>query len=475
MIESGFWNHECGVMGVWGAPRASEWLYRGLYAIQHRGQESAGIVTSDGVHSRERRGLGLVAQVFDSAALDALPGHRGIGHVRYSTTGRNTLENAQPISVSTRLGPVALAHNGNLVNAQELRREMEERGSIFQSTSDSEIILHGLARAQGSSFEECLAESLSRVTGAYTLTILAPRAVYGVRDPRGFRPLVLGEKDGAYLLASETCALDILGARYLREIEPGEMVRLDQDGVHSRQLFPPLPRKCVFELIYFSRPDSEVFGRSVHDARIALGEKLAEEHPVDADLVIAVPDSSNAAAQGYARRLGLPFEFGLIRNHYVGRTFINPSQGVREHGVRVKFNVVRSLLEGKRVAVVDDSIVRGTTSRKLIKLLRRGGAREVHFRVSSPPIQWPCYYGIDTPERRELIASSHTVEEIGKYLNVESLGYLSLEGLKAVQKQSGTFCFACFDGKYPVPFEGHIHKNSLERRPEDASAPARGN
>lgn len=474
MIEAIHWREECGVVGVFGAPSASEWVYSGLYALQHRGQESAGIASMDSGRLLDYKNLGLVSDAFRGGQLDHLTGPSAIGHVRYSTTGRNTLENAQPISVSTRLGGVALAHNGNIVNAQELRSEMEARGSIFQSTSDSEIILHALARAQGATFEKCLAEALSQVAGAYSLVVLTSEAVYGIRDPQGFRPLVLGERDGVHVLASETCALDILGATYVREIEPGEMVRLDASGITSWQLFPPGPRKCVFELIYFSRPDSIVFGESVHQVRRALGERLADEHPADADLVISVPDSSNAAAQGYATRLGLPYELGLIRNHYVGRTFINPSQAVREQGVKVKFNVVRSILEGQRVVVVDDSIVRGTTSRKLVKLLRRGGAREVHFRVSSPPIEWPCFYGIDTPERRDLIASTHNLQEIETYLRVDSLGYLSMEGLQGVQRQPATFCYACFGGKYPVPFKGMPSKLSMENNLGERAHPISG-
>ncbi|HVP40277.1 MAG TPA: amidophosphoribosyltransferase [Candidatus Saccharimonadales bacterium] len=461
------WPEECGVMAVWGAPQAADWVYRGLYALQHRGQESAGIATWHEGRAYEHRGLGLVVNVFHGGVLAQLPGASAVGHVRYSTAGTDNLGNAQPIVVSTRLGPVALAHNGNLVNAQELRASMEARGAIFQTTSDSEIILHGLARARGSSVEDCLAEALAQVEGAYSLTLLAPDAVFGVRDPQGFRPLVLGQKGETLVLASETCALDILNAHYLREVEPGEMVRLDRHGVASRQLFPPRPQRCVFELIYFARPDSHVFGEAVQDLRRRLGERLAEEQPAAADIVIAVPDSSNAAAQGYARRLGLPLELGLIRNHYVGRTFINPSQAVREHGVRVKYNVVRSVLEGRRVAVVDDSIVRGTTSRKLVKLVRRGGASEVHLRVSSPPIAWPCFYGIDTPERRDLIASTHTLEEIRRYLGVDSLGYLSLEGLQSVPQVAASYCYACFSGKYPVPFRDMPAKlkfdNSLEK------------
>ncbi|MBI5835795.1 MAG: amidophosphoribosyltransferase [Candidatus Eisenbacteria bacterium] len=474
VIESADWHDECGVMGVWGAPQAAEWVYRGLYALQHRGQESAGIVSFHQGRAYEHKGVGLVANVFGGDELNGLPGELAIGHVRYSTTGHNNMGNAQPILVGTRVGPVALAHNGNLVNAQELRATMESRGSIFQTTSDSEIILHGMARAHGATVEDCLAESLALVAGAYSVTVLTPEAVYGVRDPHGFRPLVLGQKGEAWVLASETCALDILQARFVREVEPGELVRLDRGGVTSRPLFPPRPHRCVFELIYFSRPDSEVFGQQVQDVRRRLREKLAEEHPAAADIVISVPDSSNSAAQGYARRLDLPLEYGLIRNHYVGRTFINPSQAVREHGVRVKFNVVRSVLEGRSVAVVDDSIVRGTTSRKLVKLLRRGGAREVHMRVSSPPISWPCFYGIDTPERRELIASSHTLEEIRRYLNVDSLGYLSLDGLQATQADPAGFCYACFTGKYPVPFKDMPSKLKFDNSLPD-SMPAVAN
>lgn len=457
-------REECGVFGIWGAPNAARLAYAGLYSLQHRGQESAGIVATDGGEYRLHRGIGLVSDVFASGSLDRLQGHIAIGHNRYSTTGGSHIQNAQPLVVNFREGKLAIGHNGNLVNALELRREMEEQGSIFQTTSDTEVILHLIARSKATEIERMVAEALGRCQGAYSLVLLAGDKLIGVRDPRGFRPLCLGRRGESYVLASETCALDIVGATFIREIEPGEMVILDKEGVRSIKILAPEPmRACVFELIYFSRPDSVVFGLSVDSVRRKLGRRLAEEYPAEADIVIAVPDSSNSAALGFSEKSAIPFELGLIRNHYIGRTFIAPEQISRDFGVNLKFNPVRRILEGKRVVVVDDSIVRGTTSRSLVAMLRDAGAVEIHFRVSSPPIGWSCYYGIDTPNRRELIASSHTVEQIRKYLNVDSLGYLSMEGLQACVERPNDHCYACFSGEYSVRFGAEMDKLAFER------------
>jgi amidophosphoribosyltransferase len=457
-------REECGIFGIWGAENAARLTYAGLYSLQHRGQESAGIVTTDGNQFCYHRGLGLVPDVFPGATLDPLKGHIAIGHNRYSTTGSTLLQNAQPLVVNYHHGQLALGHNGNLVNAVSLRNEMERSGSIFQTTSDTEVILHLIARAGARDVEEAIPEALARCQGAYSLVLLADDRLIGIRDPRGFRPLCLGRRGDAHILASETCALDIVGAEFLREVEPGEMVIIDGNGVRSKRTLAPQPRRfCVFELIYFSRPDSVVYGESVDLIRRRLGRRLAEEHPADADIVIAVPDSSNSAALGFSEASRVPFDLGLIRNHYIGRTFIAPSQMKRDFGVNLKFNAVRRILEGRRVVVVDDSIVRGTTSRSLVAMLRDAGAREIHFRVSSPPIGWSCYYGIDTPTRRELIASSHTVAEIQRYLGVESLGYLSMEGLRSCVTRPDDHCYACFNGDYSERFGEEMDKLALER------------
>ena len=459
-------REECGVFGIWGAENAARLTYAGLYALQHRGQESAGIVATDGMEFRHHKGVGLVPDVFAGNVLDSLPGHIAIGHNRYSTQGSSLLRNAQPLVVDFREGMLALGHNGNLVNALALRNELESRGSIFQTTSDTEVILHLIARSKSTEIERMIPEALARCQGAFTLVILAGEKLIGVRDPRGFRPLCLGRRGEAHVLASETCALDMVGAEFVREIAAGEMVVIDGSGLKSYPALTPKPaRACVFELIYFSRPDSEVFGESVDQVRRRLGRTLAAEHPAEADIVISVPDSSNSAALGYSEASGLPFELGLIRNHYVGRTFIAPQQMKRDFGVNLKFNPVRRILEGKRVVVVDDSIVRGTTSRSLVAMLRGAGAREIHLRVSSPPIGWSCYYGIDTPNRKELIASSHTVEEIRKYLHVDSLGYLSMEGLKSCVSRPDDHCYACFDGRYSEWYGEPLDKLAMERPP----------
>jgi amidophosphoribosyltransferase len=453
-LEDDHFRDECGIFGVYDHPEAANLTYLGLYALQHRGQESAGIATTDGTGFHVEKAMGWVSDVFGPERLRRLPGRIAVGHVRYSTAGSSNLRNAQPISATFSRGPVALAHNGNLVNADALRLELEAAGAIFQSTSDSEVILHLLARTERLPLERALPQALGQVTGAYALLMLTPDCLIGCRDPHGFRPLVLGRLGESWLLASETCALDLLEARYVRDVEPGEIVLIDRQGVRSLKPFAPAPsRQCVFEYIYFARPDTTLWGQNVYHVRKALGHRLAEEHPAAADVVVPVPDSGLGAALGFAERSGIPFELGLIRNHYVGRTFIEPRQGIRHFGVRIKLNPMRETLDGRRVVVVDDSIVRGTTSRKIVRMIRSSGAREVHVRISSAPIQWPCYYGIDTPTRKELIASSHRVEEIRRYLEADSVGYLSLEGmLKAVGGDEGRFCHACFTGRYEVGF-----------------------
>ncbi|HVA00947.1 MAG TPA: amidophosphoribosyltransferase [Terriglobia bacterium] len=445
-------HDHCGVFAVFGHPEAAKLTYLGLYALQHRGQESAGIVSTDGQRLHSHKAMGHVAEVFNEGVLQDLAGHAAIGHTRYSTAGDTDLKNAQPLSVSCQKGQVALAHNGNLINASSIRRELEARGNIFQTTSDTEVILHYFARSKNSGIPESIADALDRVAGAYSLVMLFNDSVYAIRDPRGFRPLSLGQINGAYVVASETCAFDIISATYLREVEPGEMVILDQRGLTSLRFAPPAQSaQCIFEHVYFSRPDSTVFGRSVQSSREMLGRRLAQEHPVQADLVVPVPDSGVAAAIGYSEASGIPVKFGLIRNHYVGRTFIEPTQAIRDFGVKLKLNPVRSLIEGKRVVLVDDSIIRGTTSRKIVRLVREAGATEVHLRISCPPTVSPCYYGIDTPTKKELIASSHNVEDIRAYVGADTLGYLSLEGMReAVGDKEGRYCLACYTASYPT-------------------------
>ena len=446
-----FHDH-CGVFAIFGHPEAAKLTYLGLYALQHRGQESAGIAVSNGEKLRCHKQMGQVAEVFTEDVLASLTGQYAIGHTRYSTAGDTALRNAQPLMVTCQKGQVALGHNGNLVNASTIRRDLESRGDIFQTTSDTEVILHYFARSKHHGIPESLADALDRVEGAYTLVALLKDAIYGIRDPRGFRPLTLGKIDGAYVLSSETCAFDLINAERIRDIEPGEMVILDKRGVTSLRFAPPVkPAQCIFEHVYFSRPDSVVFGRAVQTSREELGRFLAREHPVDADMVVPVPDSGVPAALGFSEESGIPMKMALIRNHYVGRTFIEPSQAIRDFGVRLKLNPVRSLLEGKRVVLVDDSIIRGTTSRKLVRIVREGGAREVHMRISCPPTVSPCYYGIDTPTRKELIASTHSVEEIRQYIGAETLGYLSLESMRrAVGDTEGKFCNACYTANYPT-------------------------
>jgi amidophosphoribosyltransferase len=446
-------HDECGLFGVFGHADAARLTYLGLYALQHRGQESAGIVTSDGQRLRLEKGMGLVSDVFTEPRMDALPGDRAMGHVRYSTAGDTVGANAQPIVIDCHRGPIALAHNGNIVNAPLLRHELEAAGSIFQSTSDTEVILHLYARSHREKLEDAIAASLSKVMGAFSLLFLTPDSLVAARDPWGFRPLVIGQLGTATVVASETCALDLIDATFVRDLEPGEVVVIDKDGLRSFHPFPPEPvRQCVFEHVYFARPDSLVFGRNVLATRAAMGRQLARESPAGADIVVPVPDSGMGAALGYAEESGLPFQWGLIRNHYVGRTFIEPRQKVRSFGVKIKLNPVRSVLEGKRVVLIDDSIVRGTTSRKIVGMVREGGAREVHLRISSPPTTGPCYYGIDTPTREELIAANHSVEEIRQWVGADSLAYLSQEGLLAAvgDPPGQRFCTACFSGRYPV-------------------------
>ncbi len=447
-------REECGVFGIWGHAEASNMAYLGLYALQHRGQESAGIVSSDGSNLYLHKAMGLVNDIFDEAKLKQLPGTVAIAHNRYSTTGSSQLKNVQPIVVQSARGTLALAHNGNLVNSVEIRSLLEKEGSIFQSTMDSEIFVHLMARSRADNLVDSLAEALAQVKGSYSLLLMTENALIAVRDPYGFRPLSLGALEGAHVVASETCAFDLIGARHVRDIHPGEMVFIDASGLRSYRLFPTVRQAwCIFEHIYFSRPDSTVFGRNVHQVRRAMGRRLAKESGVPADLVVAVPDSGVPASLGYAEESGIPFEMGMIRNHYVGRTFIEPQQSIRHFGVKIKLNPIRQVIDGKRIVVVDDSIVRGTTCRKIVKMFRGAGAREVHLRIASPPTTHPCFYGIDTPTRKELIAATHTLEEIRKYVTADSLAYLSREGMLEVADEGrGTFCTACFSGDYPIEF-----------------------
>ncbi len=453
MFADDKFHDECGVFGVYGHPEAANLTYLGLHALQHRGQEGAGICSSDRKSLYIEKSMGLVADIFSEKRLRRLPGDIAIGHNRYSTAGASILKNVQPIVVNFSLGSLAIAHNGNLVNAIELRRDLENDGAIFQSNSDSEVIVHLIATSRQKGLEERIIDSLSKLYGAFSLLIMSEDELIAVRDPYGFRPLSIGRFDGAFVVASETCAFDLIGATFMRDIEPGEVVIINSNGIESIRALHSLKKAfCIFEFIYFSRPDSYIFGhQNVNEVRKDLGRRLAREMPVKADLVIPVPDSGVPAALGYAEECGIPFDFGLIRNHYVGRTFIEPRQSIRHFGVKLKLNPVRRLLEGKRVVVVDDSIVRGTTSKKIVKMLKEGGgAKEVHLRISSPPTIGPCFYGIDTPTRKELIASTHSIDEIKKYITSDSIGYLSLEGLLSVAPDSNQYCTACFDNNYPV-------------------------
>jgi amidophosphoribosyltransferase len=459
----------CGVIGIFGHPEASNLAYLGLHALQHRGQESAGIVSSDGQQLRWVRDMGLVGEIFTEDRLAQLPGSSAIGHVRYSTTGDSVLKNAQPLAVNYSHGSIAVAHNGNLVDAAEVRARLEAEGSIFQSTNDSEIILHLLARSREADLPARIADALRSVHGAYSLAFLSESSMIAVRDPLGIRPLSLGRhKKNGWVVASETCAFELIEAEYIRDIEPGEMLVIDHSGARSLHPFmPEEPRRCVFEWIYFARPDSTIGGQSVYSAREDMGRRLAVEHPVEADIVIPVPDSGTAAAIGYARESGIPFDQGLIRSHYVGRTFIEPSESIRHFGVKLKLSPVRDVLAGKRVVVVDDSIVRGTTSGKIIGMIRSAGAKEVHLRISSPPTIGPCHYGIDTPDRNKLIASSHSVDEVRRFVGADTLGYLSLEGLHAsvskvlTKHEHRGLCDACFSNNYPIPLPAPVRARQL--------------
>jgi amidophosphoribosyltransferase len=445
---------ECGVFGIFGHPEAANMAYLGLYALQHRGQESAGIAASDGQRVRSSRAMGYVADIFNGEELAKLPGPMAIGHVRYSTAGESKVANAQPLLIDCGHGQIAVCHNGNLVNASELRNELVREGAIFQSSTDTEVIVHLYARSKAGNAVDAIVDAVSQVQGAFSLALLTPDKMIAVRDPHGFRPLALGRLDDAVVVSSETCAMDLIGATYVRDIEPGEVLVVTADGMRSFKPFGPAPlAHCVFEHVYFARPDSYVFGKSVNEIRTNLGRILAREQPVDADVVVPVPDSGVCAAMGYADEVGVPLRMGLIRNHYVGRTFIQPQASIRHFGVKVKLNPVRTILEGKRVVLVDDSIVRGTTSRKIVKMVRAAGAKEVHVRISCPPTISPCFYGVDTPSRSELIAATHTIDEIATYLDADSVAYLSLEGLmSAVGPDRGSYCSSCYTGKYPVAF-----------------------
>ncbi len=446
-------HDECGVFGIFGHPEAANLTYLGIHALQHRGQESAGIAALGEGRISLHKGMGLVADVFSAKdTLSRLPGSAAIGHTRYSTAGQSVIENAQPMVARLSPGQVAVAHNGNLVNTEELRAQLAEGGALFQGSSDTEVLVHLIARERGGSTVDRIQRALAHVRGAWSLLCLTEDSIVAGRDPLGFRPLILGRLRGAWVFASESCALDLIEAEYIREIEPGELVVVDANGLRTlRKQESQRAGQCIFELIYFARPDSTVFGRSVYETRKLLGRQLAKEAPVEADVVVPVPDSGVPAALGYSVATGIPYDLGLIRSHYVGRTFIEPSQSIRHFGVKLKLNPVSAVVRGKRVVVVDDSIVRGTTSRKIVKMLRDAGAREVHVRISAPPTRWPCYYGIDTPVRSELIAASHSTDEIARYITADSLGYLSVEGTHAaVATKPRTFCDACFTGEYLV-------------------------
>jgi amidophosphoribosyltransferase len=458
-------REECGVFGIFGHDEAARLTYLGLYALQHRGQESAGIVSSDGSMLRVELGMGHVSDIFQEKSLSRLSGRAAIGHVRYSTAGKVSINEAQPFLVKCGFGQIALCHNGNLPDATEARYRLEMEGAIFSSTSDTEIVLHRIARSRKRNVVDAVVEALKDDEGAFSMLFATPESVIAVRDPRGFRPLCMGELDGATVFASETCAFDLIGANYVRDVEPGEIVIVDSRGMHSFFAFEPKRvAHCIFEHVYFSRPDSIVFGRSVNKSRHRMGKQLARECPADADIVAPVPDSGVAAAIGYAAQSGLKFRFALMRNHYVGRTFIEPQSQIRHFGVKIKLNPVRDLIEGNRVVLIDDSIVRGTTSKKIVKMVRDAGATEVHMRISCPPTIAPCYYGVDTPTKEELIAAQNSIEEIRRYLDADSLGYLSMEGLlESVSDPGGTkYCMACYTGDYPTQID--IHDQTYRER-----------
>ena len=446
-------HEECGVVGVYGHPEAANLVYLGLYALQHRGQESAGIVASTHSKMRLEVGMGLVADVFDPIRILKLPGPLAIGHNRYSTAGKSELVNAQPCMINYSAGSLALAHNGNLVNAHAIRKGLGSKGAIFQSTNDSEVIVHLMAQSKAETFVDQAAEALRQVSGAYSLVLMTKTELVAARDPHGFRPLCLGKLDGAYIVASETCVMDLIEAEFIREVEPGELILINDQGIQSFFPFNKAETKhCVFEHIYFARPDSFMFGEHVYTARKKMGRAMAQESPADVDIVVPVPDSGVVSAMGFAEESGIPFEMGLIRNHYVGRTFIEPQSQIRHFGVKLKLNPVKEIIAGKRIAIIDDSIVRGTTARKIVKMLRDAGAKEVHLRISAPPILHSCFYGIDTPTKEELIAHTHDLEETRQYLAADSLAYLSLEKMMEVlENGKKKFCSACFDGNYPIP------------------------
>ena len=460
-------KHYCGLFGIYGHPNAAELTYYGLYALQHRGQESAGIVTSDGKQFRSHKGMGLVSQVFRGDSLHDLVGNIAVGHTRYSTTGSSHPRNAQPLTVDCACGQIAIAHNGNLTNAARLRDELELRGSIFQTTVDSEIILHLMAQPTVGARENNLVQTMRQIEGAYSLIIMTEQELIGVRDPFGFRPLSLGKVGDAYVLASETCALDLIHAQFIRDVEPGEIVIINESGLRSIKAFPEHTRQafCIFEYVYFARPDSTLNGRSVYKVRVEMGRQLARETQTQADLVIPVPDSGNCAALGFSLESGIPYEMAFVRNHYVGRSFLQPSQLIRDFNVRVKLNLIEELVKDKRVVIVDDSIVRGTTFKARVNNLKEAGAKEVHVRVSCPPHRNPCVYGIDFPDRSKLMAANYSLEEIRKYLNADSLAYLSEAGMvKATGKPADQFCMACYNGEYPVPYDPLVDKYLIERR-----------
>src|ERR1035437_499984 len=467
LIPSDKLREECGVVAIYGHPEASKLAYLSLYALQHRGQESAGIAASNGEQLQLHKAMGLVSDIFTADALTRIPGSLAIGHTRYSTTGDSALLNAQPIMVECNKGKIALAHNGNLTNAPEVHAQLEQAGSIFQTTSDTEVVVHLIARSREQTLPDAVADSLRRIEGAFSLVLLTPDRVFAARDPRGFRPLVMGRISGqaahradTIVFASETCAFVLIGATYEREVKQGELVIVGPEGVHSRFYSAKQPQSsCIFEHVYFSRPDSIVFGKAVQQTRDAMGRQLALESPVDADIVVPVPDSGVTAALGFSYQSGIPIQFGLIRNHYVGRTFIEPEQRVRDFGVKLKLNPVRNVLKGKRVVLIDDSIVRGTPSRKIVRMVRESGAKEVHMRVSCPPTISPCYYGVDTPSKNQLIAANKSVDEIREYIGADSLAYLSLEGLRkaAGDGDEHVFCTACYTGKYPTNVVGVEH------------------
>ena len=460
-------KHYCGVFGIYGHPNAAELTYYGLYALQHRGQESAGIVTSDGKQFRAHRGMGLVSQIFNGEVLHGLVGKVALGHTRYSTTGSSHLRNAQPLTVDCARGQLAIAHNGNLTNASQLREELEARGSIFQTTVDSEIILHLMAQPTLGGHENNLIETVRRIEGAYSLVIMTESELIGVRDPHGFRPLSIGKVGDAWVLASETCALDLIQAKFVRDVAPGEIVIINEKGLRSVQAFPEHERRafCIFEYVYFARPDSTIANRNVYKVRVEMGRQLAREFPIDADLVIPVPDSGNSAALGYAMESGIPYEMAFVRNHYIGRSFLQPTQLIRDFNVRVKLNLIPELVKDKRVIIVDDSIVRGTTCKTRVNNLKEAGAKEVHVLVSCPPHKNPCVYGIDFPDRSKLMANNYSLDEIRQYLSADSLGYLSKDGMVAATGlPKENFCMACYDGNYPVAYDPLVDKHIIERR-----------